>query len=283
MTEKLTIIVDAPQMHPDQMTVQDVFQHVIELFQLMDESDPNSKDQVKWRLVSASMNSPFTVIAEAIAVRPGIKVESFALRQKQAFSRNYSELKLGRIPAAWAGHSARDTVSKVLARNRNGIGITKIEDIGSTPIIITKDDAESVSAAISPVLKELSLPTPKKSKEQIGSIDGVLRQAGTYYGQPAIQLQERKTHELVWCVVPEEFQHRVSEETSVEDVWKGSRVRARGKIHYGNDGKVSRVEATSVRRVLAENVPEERIMDSDFTGGLSAEEYLERFRDGSLG
>jgi hypothetical protein len=283
MTEKLTIVVDASQKHPDQMTVQDVFQHVIELFQLVDESDPESMGQVKWRLLSASMNSPFTVIAEAVPVNPNVVIEAVALRQKEAFSRNYSALKQGHIPPAWSGHRARDTVSKVLARNRNGIGLTKIEDVGEGPIVITKDDADVVSLAISPALEQLASAEHKKTKQQIGSIEGILRQVGTYYGQPAIQLQERKTHEAIWCVVPAEFQHEVSEETSVEDVWKGSRVRARGKIFYGGDGRVSRVEATSVRRVQGQAVSDGALVDSDFTGGLTAAEYLERLRDGLLG
>lgn len=278
MSEKLVVSIDGSKEHPDQMMVQDAFAHVLELFQLVNDSDPEAKEQVKWRLVSVSMNSPFTVIAEAVPVHAGVLVESIARRQKTAFHRNCEELSQGRLPSAWSSPRARETVSRFLARNRNGIGATKIEDDESTPIVITAEEAEQAAVTIA-----AAIAPPKRPKEQIGSIEGVLVQVATHYGQPAIQIQERKTKDEIWCVVPVEFQHQVAKETSVEDVWKGSRVIARGKISYGGDGKISRVEATSVRRVVAQNVLEEKISDKGFTGGLGPEEYLERLWDGSLG
>lgn len=84
MSERLVISVDGSSTDPDRMTVQDVFTHVLELFQLVNESDPEAQGQVQWRLVSASMNSPFTVVAEAVPARPGVLVEPLARRQKAA-------------------------------------------------------------------------------------------------------------------------------------------------------------------------------------------------------
>lgn len=280
VTQKLIISVDASKEHPDLMTVQDVFAHVLDLFQLVVESDPEAQGQVVWRLVSASMNSPFTVTAEAIAGRPGVNTEQLARQQKRAFRSNMRELRAGRLPLTWSAPKARDTVSKVLARNRNGIGLTRIEEgIKSTkPIVITPEEASVAAIAIA-----IQMSAPRPAKQQVGSIEGKLLQVTTHYGQPAIQLQERKTGAEVWCVVPEAFQHEVAEHTSVEDVWKGSRVVVRGTIHYGTDGKISRVVATDVRRVGVREVSELDIIDRDFTEGLSVSEYLERLREGTLG
>lgn len=122
-----------------------------------------------------------------------------------------------------------------------------------------------------------------RTKTQMGSLEGVLLQVGSYYGNPAIQIRERKTGADVWCVVPEQFEHEIAESTTLEDVWHGKRVIVRGKIMFGTDRAISRVEATSVRRVEPKHVSEDQIADKDFTGGLSVAEYLERLRDGSLG
>lgn len=278
MTEKLVISVDGSKEHPDLLTVQDVFTHVLELFQLVGESDPEAQGQVQWRLVSASMNSPFTVVAEALPTIPGVFIEPIARRQKAAFNRNFAELRTGRIPAAWSAPKAREAINHVLARNRNGIGITKIDDNQPDSIVITAEDAERTTAAV--VAETL---VPKRTKEQIGSLEGRLIEVSTHYEKPAIKLKERKTGAEVWCVVPEDFQHEIAEKTSLEDVWKSSRVVVRGRILYGTDGKITRVEATSVRRIDPRYVSEEQIADKDFTGGLSVTEYLERLRDGSLG
>lgn len=281
MSEKLTVRVDASKEHPENLTVQDAFTHVLELFQLVDDSDPANHGNVVWRLVSVSMNSPLTVTAEAVPARYGMQIEDIAKKQIRAFATNYSELRRGAIPRAWSEAEPRKLVNRMLARSQNGIGRTTIDsgllsEIG--PIEITADDAAKVVAAVS----AQALPT-NKTKEQIGSIEGQLVLVHQHYGQPAIQIIERKTKELIWCVVPAAFQHEISESTTVEDVWRGSRVIVKGKILYGSDGKISRVIASSVRRFGTATVLEETIADTEFTGGRSVSEYLEKFRDGTLG
>ena len=282
MSQKLVVSVDASKDHPDLMTVQDVFSHVLDLFQLVGQSDPGSEGAVQWRLLSVNMNSPLTVTAEAVPVYPGTVIEEAAKRQKAAFSRNYRELKSGRMPSAWvATKIARDTATRVLTRNRTGIGRTTVDasiESSDRPITVTQEDAERAAIAVA-----ANAPLLKRTKEQIGSVEGRLVQIHQHYGHPAIQIIERKTREEIWCIVPDEFQHEISESTKVEDVWKGRRVVVRGRISYGTDGKISRVEATHVRTVDPVDVPESAIADKDFTGGLPVSEYLERFRDGKLG
>jgi hypothetical protein len=278
MAERLVISVEGAPDRPDRMTVQDVFTHVIDLFQLVAESDPEAFAQIRWRLVSASMNSPFTVVAEAEAIKADIDPAPIANRQKRAFRRDYSELRQGHIPVAWSSSRARETVKQVVARNRNGIGITRIEDDESAALVLTHHEAEQVWAS---VVGETT--APRKTKDQIGSVEGRLVEVSTLYGKPAIKIKERKSDLDLWCTVPEAFQHEIAEHTSLEDVWRGSRVIVRGRITYATDGSIWKIQATSVRRVEAKNVSEEQIADRNFTGGLSVTEYLERLRDGSLG
>jgi hypothetical protein len=279
VSQKLVISVDASEGGPELVTVQDVLTHVLDLFQLITESDPLNEDKVAWRLVSATMNSPFTVTAEAVPRYPNIAVDRVAASQVESFVSNYSELRQGRIPLAWSGEKPRKTVSRLLARSRFLINHASIKSIDGPPVADV-EITPSIAAQVARETTPADLPTV--AKIQMGSIEGTLVQVQRYYQQPAIQIIERKTRQAVWCVVPEEFQHEISESTSVEDVWRGSRVLVKGKIHYGSDGKISRVAATSVRRIEPEVVLDDAIVDTDFTGGLSVSEYLEKFRDGKL-
>ena len=164
MSEKLTISVDASETSSELFTVQDVLSHVLDLFELIKQSGTADDDSIVWRLVSASMNSPLTITAEAFAVRPTVQVNEVAQRQKRSFAHNYRELKAGSVPSAWASSSARLTVNRVLARNRNQVGITKISGFqaGIEPIEITTEDA--IVAAIPMAI--INTAPIKKTKEQ---------------------------------------------------------------------------------------------------------------------
>lgn len=277
MSERLVISVDSSN-GSDLLTVQDVFQHVLGIFQLIAESEPTVEGRVKWRLVSARMNSPFTVVAEALPATTGDDIGLAAKQQKTAFQRNFAELRSGSIPSSWTTDAAKRAVADLLNRVRSMRTVTTISDDGA-PVIVISDDLPAVEVLA------LGLPPPVavKTKSQIGTVEGKLVEVRNLYGKPAFRLLERRSNEVIWCIVPPELAHRIAASTSLEDVWAGSRAHVRGLVHYNSNGKISRVEATSVRRVDTKEVPDSRIADKDFTGGLSVTEYLERLRDGSLG
>ena len=279
MSQKLIVSVDASNENPELSSVEDVFSHVLELFRLVNQSGSDNQGDIVWRLVSVQMNSPLTVTAEAVSVRYGVQADVVAERQKRAFTCNYNQLRSGTIPREWSTPKIREVMNSFLARSRAGIGRTTV-DVGlktEKPIVITKEDADQAAVTVA-----INDPKPNRTKEQIGSVEGRLLQIASYYGHSAIQILDRRTKEEIWCVVPEAFQHEVSESTSVEDVWKGSRVLVRGRITYGTDGKVARVVATSVRRIESQTILEATISDKEFTGGINVSEYLEKFRDGNL-
>lgn len=285
MSERLIISVDSPSRAPDLLRVQDVFQHVLELFDLVSESDPGRDENIVWRLVSVSMNSPLTVTAEAVAARPGmvgIDVDQIAREQKKEFSRNYATLRSGRVPPAWQSGHRRKVAKSIMARNHNGIGRTNINfelpEDEATPVVLTPDDAE-VAARTLDTEAYIGLG---KAKEQVGSVEGRLIEVTTYYGKPAIRLRERRSNADVICIVPDEFRHQIADKASIEDVWNGRRVVVRGVISYNEDHTISRISASHIRPVEAESIPVTRIQDKTFTAGMTAAEYLEKLREGTL-
>jgi hypothetical protein len=122
-----------------------------------------------------------------------------------------------------------------------------------------------------------------REREEIGSIEGMLLEVGADYNQPALLVKERKTGEDIWCRVDYELKHKISDEARFEDVWDRQRVVVRGRISYDSDGKITRVKAHSIVKITPRQMTINDIKDQDFTGGLSAAEYLEKLREGDLG
>jgi hypothetical protein len=283
VSERLVIKVDSPKDDPELMKVQDVFRHVLDLFELATRSESDPDGAVIWRLVSVSMNSPMTVVAEAASVRPNVDINIIARAQKLEFARNVSSLRIGVIPPVWSSESDRRTIRNLLVRNQNGIGNTNIDflipgESNAVPIQITQQDAMVASAALA---APLHAPTGQP-KSQFGSIEGNLLGVGLHYQHPAIQLEERKTQNKIWCIVPDEFRRIIDTRATFNDVWSGRRVIVRGRISYDKDRNISRVEATEIRPVDPVSASIEDFSSPDFTGGLSAVDYLNRFREGSL-
>jgi hypothetical protein len=282
MPVRMVVRVDAPRAHPDRLTVRDAFEHVLDLFDLAIYGEADPEHKVEWRLVTASMQSPLTVVAEAVSVVPGVDIESIARRQSAEFVRNYDQLKRGSVPNAWSAGIARAKAKNVATRNRKGIGRTSIQvgdaDKSIDQVDITEEDAQIAVQALEPANDQTL-----KGKEQVGSIEGKLIHVGMYYNQPAIALRERKSGAEVWCTVPDEFRDQIANEANFMDVWSGRRVRVRGRIVYDRSGAIGRVYASEIHRIDAAPMEVGTIQDPRFTNGMTVAEYLEKLRDGELG
>lgn len=283
MAERLVISVD-PGATDLSQKVQDVFGHVLDLFDLLAHSGQLDDDAIAWRLISVSMNSPLTVVAEAIASRPApnLNVERVARVQRQRFTENMSELKRGRVPDVWRG--AREVKRIGRAFNVAQAGTTRVQVFDEAgkqqeEVELLPSDLLEVQKALAVAVAEAT-PRPK---EQRGSIEGHLLGVGTFYGLPAIKLCERKSHTDVWCTVTDAHRQQVAADTDFEDVWEGRRVLVEGVLIYDTGGSLSRVFADTVQVIETREVSTEALRDAEFTHGLSAADYLERFREGTLG
>jgi len=282
LAERLTFSVDSPPSHPDLLTVEDAFKQILDYFELAVHSGNVEYDFV-WRLISASVKSPFTVVAEAVSVHPDIDVEPLARAQKRAFANNVVELRKGKIPDDWSAGKIRNTANKVLARYGERVGVTLIKfDLPHAEIpdiLVTPDDARIAAGAMG---EPFVLETPK-AKEQIGSVEGFLVGVGTYWKRPAVRIRERKSGSEIWCEVPEEFRSEFTDKTNFDDVWNNRHVLIRGRIAYGSAGEISRISANEITPIDSIPISTEKIRDKDFTGGLTAEEYLKKLREGNIG
>lgn len=230
-----------------------------------------------WRLVTASTNSPFEAVGEIVAM-PGASeavLAHAALTTHEAYQ-GLSDVLDGDEPPPVLESAL---LKRFLARNLNGVGLTKIEPVGEAyaPLNVTPQVATDALKAIQAPLPPIS---PRRAR---GTIEGFLVDAGQYYRQPALKLKERLRGRIIWCVIPPELEPRFAKDTSLRDVWQNSRVRIRGWIEYSAHGKLARVIAETISHVRPGEVSDRDLFDQSFTSGLGSVEYIDRLRDGDLG
>jgi len=247
---------------------------VLDVFEMLE-----SNTGVEWKLIAASTNSPLRVQAEAVSLEAGVDVTVMARAQKQKLAKNLREIAHGHAPMD-PGFKSK-IAKRVFARNLNGVGLTEIDFESGEPVTFTP----KISTIAIELLENrpLALFDVPSTREEIGSVEGTLQDVGTHYNCPAVRISENRGKGYVWCRLSEELQAQFQDKATYKDVWHHKRVIARGRIKYDEEGDIMYILANDIRRIDGAPVSLERIKDKNFTGGLSVVEYLDRFRDGTLG
>lgn len=278
MAERITIVVAPPPSELQGLEIEDAMRQVLDAFQLLISSFP-ADDSITWHLVEARTNSPpFSVVAEARSTRPGVDVDLIAKSQKRNFSKNMRQLTTqGELPSQWRSERLKNIAGDFVRRNRNGVAITRIQVEPTDVINVTPTEAEHAAVAFAAPPK---IDVPPRTV--YGSIEGVILQVRTHYEKPAVRLKERVTGEWVWCLIDERASQQIAKEANFDDVWKGRRVRVKGKLAYGTAGKLEHVYAEHIEPIAGTKVDIEQIRDKEFTAGLSPSQYIDRLREGEL-
>jgi hypothetical protein len=272
--ERVTITVESPFGADGPLTVGDALRQVIELFDLFVAAQGENEDTVSWRLVSISKNSPLEAVGEPFASVPGVDVDTIARGAKWAVHQALDDITSDAGVPSWMDSNARGTVRSILERNTNGIGRTniKFDDVSPATILVPR----LANVGLSTLRKaeaEITANEPNLSRSQIGSIQGFVADATTFYKQPALRIRDRRTGAEVLCV----FTHEAAERAggnSWQKVWRGARVRVYGRIDYNRKGLPSTVAADDVIEITPRDLEYEDIVDTNFTGGLTIAEYL---------
>jgi hypothetical protein len=273
MADRMTVVIQGR----DGITVEDAMRQVLDTFDLVSRADPDSINSIKWDLVSATTNSPLTIVAEAKPVHRGTDVRRIAARQKAQFRRCVLELREGRVPSAWNSTEDRKKAKSWLRRTKDSVKATIVEtDDEDAAIEVTALDAVAAENAL-----ELP-PYPTKFKDQLGSIEGFLTSVETHYHKPAIRVRDRKSGASVLCIVPEEFRAKIASAAGLEDIWRERRVFVRGTLHYGATGKIDKITANVINTIEPREVQVSDIHDPNFSDGLPAEDYIDKVRDGDI-
>lgn len=283
--ERIVITIRPTPSDAERLDVEDAMQQVIDAVKLMGEAEKaitSPQESFKWKLESASTKSPFTVVAVAEPVHPGIDISNQVRRVKAEFASGMRKLVNERAPAWWMDQRALSIAYSVFARTTNGISNTEIEISADEKIVVDRSQAVAGVAAVA-AITAISVVGEIAARTAYGEIRGVMVAAGRYRNRPAIQARTDQ-YGFVWCQLANEgLIAEFGDRHVVREIWEGKTIGVEGRLIYADGGKLSRVEATSIREITTvPRVNLDDVLDKEFTAGLDPVEYLRRLHEGEL-
>jgi hypothetical protein len=149
--ERIVITIRPSPSDTEKLDVSDAMQQVIDAFNLLTEVEQaitSPHHSFKWKLESASTNSPFTVVAVAEPLIADVDIAAHVREVKQEFSSGIRKLISDLAPAWWMGPSSLDLVSSLFRRTANGISQTTIDLEQDDRVVLDSANALLGSRAI---------------------------------------------------------------------------------------------------------------------------------------
>lgn len=114
---------------------------------------------------------------------------------------------------------------------------------------------------------------------ELGSIEGfVTKPELDGYQRAILRFRSRLSGEEIKAYASGDAFHQV-EALRLSDVWHGVRVRVYGAIQHKGLGVIEHINATDIEVLDRDPLPSaEDILDPDFTGGLTTEDFLRELR-----
>jgi hypothetical protein len=266
----------------DSPTVEDLLDQVRDYFEILKGVEQAIADDganvIDWRIVAATTNSPISFEAQAFAREHGVNVDNRADMVARQTAIGLFQLETTDERPAYFTDRVLMRAEKLFERVTNGLERTSIAFGEDLPAInITPAIAKRATDNVRTVLRPENKPY-----EELGSAEGFVdRIEKDAWGHPIVRLRLRLTGETVKCFIKGNAL-KVLENRQIGDVWRGRRVQLFGKLKFKALGALNQIEADEVRFLRGrDELPTiDDITDENFTGGLSAEEYLVRLRDG---
>ena len=270
----------------DSPTVEDLLDQLRDYFEILKGVEEalaeDGTSAIQWRIVGATTNSPIEFTAEASAKHFAVNIDQRAELATRFTANGLQLLKVRGERPQYFTDKVMLRAEKFFERVTNGLDETKIVyegDRNLPELDITPRVARAAAANVRAALKP-----PDKPYKEIGSVEGTPRTIGRDgFGRLVMWLKERLTGEEVKCLLTGEAEDELGEH-QIKEIWKSRRLRVFGTLHYKGRGKLNQVDGVKVKFFRDQSdLPDiEDILDENFTGGLSSEEYLKRLRDGEL-
>ena len=233
-----------------------------------------------WRIVRASRSSPLEFAIQAFprkyATNIDRRVECVAIEAAMGLA--ILQTRAERPP-----HFTNKVIEKthqIFERASHGINLFEVDfGVGLPSLRVTPSVGRVTVRNIGAILNP-----PINPHQEIGSIEGYFQgvERGGYNRRVAY-VNECITGEPVRCIVSDSAAREL-ECIEIREIWKHRRVEVHGRMYFAEGGKLERLYADGFRFLRPKsNLPQiDDVIDPDFTGGIAAEEYLERLRDGTL-
>lgn len=209
---------------------------LIEGLQVQDQS-------LDWRLSAVSMNSPLRAELEGFD-REGAPLQSgravaaaeAAFEVLDAINDNEPATAVRRLSEA-----KRKQLKSLIALLRDRTGSLKIIVEGRGERVIRSDQAQRAWTL-------LTEPSRQRGPE-LGSVEGHILAAASYYGSPALRVRTILTGEEVLCVFDRATAQGIGAEHTLDEVWTGQRVLVAGKMDFDKSGGLHILKAGSMKVV----------------------------------
>ena len=234
--------------------------------------------RIIWRVTNATRNSPICFELTPYSTDHAAFVDDRAARVEMATSQGLLALQRGIERPPYFTDEVLPKARKLHERVTNGLADTRI-DFGaasnSAPITIDQKAAAIVIEAAA-----ATQGRPLHPYRELGSLEGYFARAELDgYGRPVLWVRGRVDNLMVKAVVNGKAIRQL-EQTRLGEVWRGARLRVYGTIHYRAVGLLDHIDADFLEVVEEVGLPGlGDIVDEDFTGGLSTEDFLREVRD----
>lgn len=263
-------------------TVDDLLGQVRDLVELLQGVEKAVSDdhtnQIVWRVTDAERKNPISFELTPFPTNPAIFIGARAEAVERVAIEGLVALRNGETRPAFFTDEVLSRARKLHARVKNGLADTVLsfdDDLGGA-VMIDTHAALSIEKAFE--LAAAAGPVPYR---EIGSIEGFVSRAELDgYGRAVLRFRARiDGTEIKAVATGSAFQQL--ESMRLSEVWHGVRVRVYGTISYKGLGVVESVVATGIEVLDRTDLPGiDAIVDPNFTGGLSADEFLaEQRRD----
>lgn len=276
MAKSVSITVHPSDLGGEYLTVSDAMRQVLDMIGALEgiEAGDPSERQIDWRLTEAHTNSPpFTIRAEAFSRDPQVSVGPRADRVAEMYAVAIRSVLAGERPS-WLESEPGRQLKKALKRNLNGVGHTDVQIDGDEPIVIVPTTARIGLA----VLEQAEIAeVVDLQRTEHGSVEGQVIGLTKYYNSPALVFQERLSGQKVVCVLTPKLAESIGPSHQWSEAWEGRHLRLGGKLIYGSDGRLKRVNATRYQEIKWADVALHDLRGIDILQGRTVQEHLDEF------
>jgi hypothetical protein len=234
-------------------------------------------NQLVWRVTDAKMNSPISLEFTPYGTGPTADVLARAELVEKRTADGFRAMRHGETRPLYFNDSVLAKAKRIHQRVLNGLSDTVIAfdpDVEREPVVIDRPAAREVELASEKQKGLASIPY-----RELGSVEGfVTKPELDGYERAILRFRSRLDNEEIKAYARGHAFHQI-ERLRLSDVWQGVRVRVYGLIHYKGLGQIDCINATSIEVLDSEPLPGmDDIVDPNFTGGLTTEEFLRQLR-----
>ncbi|MFM9842535.1 MAG: hypothetical protein ACKVOI_06155 [Dongiaceae bacterium] len=238
----------------------------------------DSQNAIEWRITNASKNSPLEITLESFPRVYAVNVDNRASIVARHTAEGFAQLQSAPERPPFFNEQILAKALQIFERVTNGLSLSEV-DFGED---LPRLDLRPVTARAAAVNARMALSPANRPYREAGSIEGFFKRAETDgFNRNLVWIKNRITGDDVKCVLSGAALEKVGDH-KIDDVFKGRRLRMIGVIQYKTRGKIAQIEAADVKILRQRNeLPAvDDILDENFTGGVSSEDYLENLRNG---